>query len=78
MKIVNSLHEVFEELRQYHTKNTGAHNNKIEIVKIKDDLLDAIRYAYMMRRYAVRICDLNPEPYHQQRGHNDRDNRSGY
>ena len=31
-----------------------------------DDLLDAIRYAYMMRRFAIRICDLNPEDYHEQ------------
>jgi phage terminase large subunit-like protein len=58
LKIVSVLFDVFEELRGYHTKTTI--NGKIEIVKIKDDLLDAIRIAYMMRRYAIRICDLNP------------------
>jgi len=55
-KIVSSLSEVFEEIRQYHTKTTPEGNTKI--VKIKDDLLDAIRYAYMMRRYAIRVMDL--------------------
>lgn len=59
LKIVSVLFEVFEELRQYHTKTTSS--GKAEIVKIKDDLLDAIRYAYMMRRYAIRICDLHPD-----------------
>ena len=58
-KIVSSLFEVFEELRQYHTKTTPSGNT--DIVKVKDDLLDAIRYAYMMRRYAIRVCDLYPD-----------------
>jgi phage terminase large subunit-like protein len=58
-KVVSCLFEVFEELRQYHTKTTIS--GKTEIVKIKDDLLDAIRYAYMMRRHATRICDLHPD-----------------
>lgn len=59
--IVSSLQEVFEEIRQYHTKTVPAGKEgagKAEIVKVKDDLLDAIRYAYMMRRFATRICDL--------------------
>ncbi len=63
-KIVSTLFEVFEELRQYHTKTTAS--GKIEIVKIKDDFMDAIRYAYMMRRYAIRVCDLYPDAYHTQ------------
>ena len=61
LKIVSVLFDVFEEIRQYHTK-TGP-NGKIEIVAIREDLLCAIRYAYMMRRYAIRICDLNPETF---------------
>lgn len=62
LKIVSVLFEVFEELRQYHTVTiaTGEEKGKTKIVKIKDDLLDAIRYAYMMRRHAMRIYDLNP------------------
>ncbi len=64
LKIVSTLFEVFEELRQYHTKTTA--NGKSEIVKIKDDFMDAIRYAYMMRRYAIRVCDLYPDAYQTQ------------
>ena len=33
----------------------------MEIVKKREDLIDALRYAYMMRRYAIRICDINQE-----------------
>jgi len=56
LRIFNNLHEFFEEMRQYHTKTNPS--GQTEIVKIKDDLLDAARYAYMMRRYAIRICDI--------------------
>jgi len=59
LRIFSTLHEVFEELRQYHTK-TNAKGNP-EIVKLKDDLLDAIRYAYMMRREAVALLELDEE-----------------
>lgn len=44
--IFNHLADVKDELTQYHR------NSKGKIVKVKDDLIDAIRYAYMMRRYA--------------------------
>ena len=76
LKIVSVLFELFEEMRQYHTKSGP--NGKIDIVKIKDDLLDAVRYAYMMRRYAIRICDLNPEQYMQIPKKQGRDTRTGY
>ena len=56
LRIFDTLHEVFEELRQYHTK-TNAKGNA-EIVKLKDDLLDCLRYAYMMRREAVPLLEL--------------------
>lgn len=59
-RIFSNLHEVFEELRQYHTRRVGK-DLKVEIVKVKDDLLDAIRYAYMMRREAVMLLDLLAE-----------------
>ena len=66
LKVFSNLFEVFAEIRQYHTKTTAG--GKIEITKTLDDLLDAIRYAYMMRRYAIRIFDLNPaEAYEQNR-----------
>jgi len=37
---------------QYHRDDNG------KVVKVADDLLDAIRYAYMMRRHAIRKCDI--------------------
>jgi len=55
-KIFRGLVEVMEEIRQYHRDEKG------KIAKIRDDLLDAIRYAYMMRRYAVRIGDIGMKP----------------
>jgi len=56
-KVFRGLIEVMDEIRQYHRDEKGS------IVKIRDDLLDAIRYAYMMRRYAVRKGDINkPRP----------------
>jgi phage terminase large subunit-like protein len=55
-KIFAGLHQVLDELRQYHR------DEKEKIVKVRDDLLDAIRYAYMMRRYAVRIGEINNKP----------------
>ena len=48
-----------DEVRQYHRDEKG------KIVKVKDDLLDAVRYAYMMRRFAKRKGELliAPKPY---------------
>ena len=47
-KVFKGLIELMDELRQYHR------NEKEKIVKVRDDILDAVRYAYMMRRFAVR------------------------
>ena len=79
LKIVSCLFEVFEEIRQYHTKTSNSEAGKVEIVKVKDDLLDAIRYAYMMRRHAVRINSLFYEDntYKTPR-RTGRDTRTGY
>lgn len=46
-KVFEGLREVFDEFLQYHRDEKG------KIAKVKDDLWDAIRYAYMMRRYAI-------------------------
>jgi hypothetical protein len=51
LKIFSGLHDLMEEVRQYHRDEKG------KIVKVRDDLLDAVRYAYMMRRFAIRIGD---------------------
>tara|TARA_R110000803_G_scaffold115793_5_gene184358 strand:- start:5782 stop:7059 length:1278 start_codon:yes stop_codon:yes gene_type:complete len=53
--IFEGVVDLFEELIQYHTDANG------NIVKLKDDLISALRYAYMMRRYAVRKCDVGVE-----------------
>lgn len=52
MKFFGGLSDLLDEFRQYHRNERG------DIAKVRDDLLDALRYAYMMRRYAVRVGDL--------------------
>lgn len=51
-KIFSGLRDVFDEILQYHRDEKG------KIVKVRDDLLDAIRYAYMMKREAVPYGDI--------------------
>ena len=51
-KIFDHLADVFDEFTQYHRDESG------KIVKIKDDIISAIRYAYMMRRHAIRKADI--------------------
>jgi phage terminase large subunit-like protein len=54
-KIFDHLSATFEEFMQYHRDDDG------KIVKVKDDILDAIRYGYMMRRYAIQKCDIGAD-----------------
>jgi len=51
-KIFIGLRQVLDEVLQYHRDENG------KISKTMDDLLDAIRYAYMMRRYAVPVGNV--------------------
>ncbi len=51
-KIFAGLRDVFDEVNQYHRDDKG------KIVKTRDDLLDAIRYAYMMRRESIPFGDI--------------------
>ena len=51
-KVFSGLVELLDELRQYHRDERG------KVVKVRDDLLDALRYAYMMRRFAKRKGDI--------------------
>lgn len=46
-KVFSTQLEFFEEKRLYHRDSKGA------IVKVRDDLISAVRYAYMMLRFAV-------------------------
>lgn len=56
-KVFAGLRDWFDEFLQYHRDDSG------RIVKTRDDLLDATRYAYMMRRFAVRYGDVGkPKP----------------
>lgn len=47
-KVANHLSDVFDETRFYHRKNGS-------VVREKDDVLSAIRYGMMMRRYARSV-----------------------
>lgn len=51
-KVFNNLEPFFDEFRLYHRNENGI------IDKVNDDVLDAVRYAFMMRRYAVRYGDI--------------------
>lgn len=51
-KVFRGLRDWFEEYNFYHRDEKG------KIVKTRDDLLDATRYAYMMRRFAKRFGEI--------------------
>lgn len=51
-KIFAGLRDVLDEVLQYHRDENG------KIAKTGDDALDAVRYAYMMRRFAVPFSDV--------------------
>jgi hypothetical protein len=55
-KVFRGLTDFFNEFRQYHRDDNG------KIVKTQDDILDAVRYAYMMRRFAVQFAEVNQTP----------------
>lgn len=56
LKIFRGLRHIIDEVLQYHRDEKG------KIVKTNDDCLDAVRYAYMMRRFAIRYGDINNKP----------------
>jgi phage terminase large subunit-like protein len=51
-KVFRGLRGWFDEFLQFHRDEKG------NIVKIRDDILDATRYAYMMQRFAVAKGEL--------------------
>ena len=55
-KIFKGQPDLMAEHRQYHRDEKG------KVVKIMDDLLDAARYAYMMKRYAIKQGDIKSGP----------------
>jgi len=62
MLFFNDLGELFDEMLQFHRDEKGL------VVKLVDDLISALRYAYMMKREAVRKCDIMPddEDYYEE------------
>lgn len=51
-KVFKGLRDFFDEFIQYHRDENG------KIHKLKEDVLDGVRYAYMMRRHAIQVKDL--------------------
>lgn len=61
-KVFRGCRDFFSEFAQYHRAETGGRNGmpgRMEIVKTMDDILDATRYAYMMRRFAIPLADVS-------------------
>ncbi len=51
-RVFNTCEPFFEEFRLYHRDENG------KISKTNDDVIDAVRYAYMMRRFARMMRDI--------------------
>jgi len=60
-KVAKHLYDWWDEFRLYHRENG-------KVVKEFDDLLSATRYAWMMRRHAVREHGEPEDEYEYQRG----------
>lgn len=52
-KVFAGCRDFFDEWLQYHRDDKG------KIVKRRDDILDALRYAYMMRRFAMTAVEID-------------------
>ncbi|WP_411165554.1 terminase large subunit domain-containing protein [Klebsiella oxytoca] len=59
-KVFSTCSDFFDEFRMYHRDENG------KIVKTNDDVLDAVRYAYMMRRSARQMYAIK-SPRNKQR-----------
>lgn len=76
LKIFSTEFEVFDEIRDYH--KVAKPDGTSKIIKIKDDLLDAIRYAFMMNRYAVQVYQLSAEYDEEEYSFVHGDSATGY
>lgn len=56
-KVFSGLRDWLDEFLQYHRDQNG------KIYKVKEDLLDATRYAYMMRRHAIAYGDIGRDQW---------------
>lgn len=64
MKVFRGLRDWFEEYNFYHRDEKG------RIVKIRDDMMDATRYAYMMRRFSIRYGDIGRPKFNDYSNYN--------
>ena len=71
-RVFSHLSEWFEEKLHYHRDEKG------KIAKVNDDLLDATRYAYMMRRFAIMKKDINDDYYEQWESRIETNSVTGY
>jgi len=58
-KVFKGQSDYMAEHRQYHRDEKG------KIVKVNDDMLDAVRYAYMMRRFAEKAGTIGKTKEHK-------------
>jgi phage terminase large subunit-like protein len=72
--IFDHLSDLLDELMQYHRDEKGS------IVKVADDAISAVRYAYMMRRFAETKYDIlnQPEYHHEERNDHNKTGSLGY
>ncbi|USD64219.1 terminase family protein [Vibrio sp. SCSIO 43136] len=54
-KVFRGVRAFFDEFNQYHRDDKG------KIVKVRDDVLDAVRYGYMMRRFAIPLGEVGEQ-----------------
>jgi len=70
-KVFKHLSNWFDEKMNYHRDENG------KIAKVGDDLLDATRYAYMMRRFAIMRREITDNEY-EEWDYNEPDSVTGY
>lgn len=69
-RVFRGIRAFFDEFSQYHRQPKTIHGVVCEsdIVKVNDDCLDSVRYAYMMRRYARAKGEIgNTQPKYRPR-----------
>jgi phage terminase large subunit-like protein len=71
-KVFSHLAEFFEEKMHYHRDEKG------KIAKVHDDILDAVRYAYMMRRFAIMKMDISDDYYQEWEENIEHNSVTGY
>lgn len=58
-KVFRGLIDFMDEFRQYHRSEPTIQNPMGKIVKVRDDILDGVRYGVMMQRYAIIKGETN-------------------